>query len=100
MEAKEIEIDGRKYMAFVSPDEQNGAYVVIGPPDGLMESLGVPEPFATTLHNILFDRKLFTYKDIVANQKIAVGALQEALNIDAQKLVQAYFTFGTETTIT
>lgn len=96
MEAKEIVINGRKYMAYVSPDEQQGAFVIIGPPEGLVESLGVQEPFATTLHNILYDRRLYTYKDVAANQKVAYGALQEALNIDAQRLVQAYFTFGTE----
>lgn len=96
MEAKEITVDGRKYLAYVSPDEQQGAYVVIGPPEGLTDSLGLPEPFATTLHNILYDRKLFSYKDISSNQKIAVGALQEALGVDAQKLVEAYYKFGTE----
>ena len=97
MEAKEIELNGRKYMAYVSPDEQSGAYVILGPPEGLMEQLGFPEPFATTLHNILFDRKLFTYKEISANHKAAVGALQDALGIDAQRLVEAYYLFGKET---
>jgi DNA-directed RNA polymerase subunit E'/Rpb7 len=97
MEAKEIVIEGRKYMAYVSPDEQNGAFVIIGPPEGLVDTLHIPEPFATTLHNILFDRKLFTYKDIAANQKVAVGVIQEAMGLDAQKLVEAYFQFGTET---
>lgn len=96
MEAKEIVLEGRKYMAYVSPDEQQGAHIIIGPPEGLMEFLNLPEPFSTTLHNILFARGLYNYKAIAANQKIVIGALQEALAIDAQKLVQAYFHFETE----
>ena len=97
MEAKEIEIDGRKYMAYVSPDEQSGAHVIIGPPEGLVDAMGLPEPFATRLHNILFDRRIFSYKDIVAGKNTAVGIMQEALSLDVQKLVEAYFTYGTET---
>jgi len=96
MEAKEIVMDGRKYMAYVSPDEQQGGYVVVGPPEGLVDSLGLPEPFATTLHNALFDRGLYNYKAIAANQKVAVGVIQEVLGMDAQKLVQAFFQFETE----
>lgn len=97
MEAKEIEIEGRKYMAYISPDEQSGAHVIIGPPEGLVDAMGLPEPFATRLHNVLFDRKIFTYKDIVAGRSTAVGIMQYALGLDVQKLVEAYFNYGTET---
>lgn len=97
METQEIIVDGRKYMAYVSPDEQNGAFIVIGPPEGLADTMGLPEPFATRLHNILFDRRIFSYKDIVAGKNTAVGIMQEALSLDVQKLVEAYFTYGTET---
>lgn len=96
MEAKEIVLDGRKYMAYMSPDEQQGAHVIIGPPEGLVDYLGLPEPFATTLHNTLFARGLYNYKAIAANQKVAVGVLQEVLAMDAQRLVQAFFHFETE----
>ena len=91
MEAKEIELEGKKYQAYVASDEPPGAYIIIGPPEGLTEYLELPEPFATTLHNILYSRGLYNYKAITANQKVAIGALQEALAIDVQKLVQAYF---------
>lgn len=97
MEAKEIVQDGRKYMAYVSPDDPPGAYLVIGPPEGLVDSLGLPELFATTLHNILFERGLYNYKDIAANQKIAFGVMQELLGISAQKLVEAFWKFENET---
>lgn len=97
MEAKQIELQGRKYMAYVSPDEQEGAYVILGPPEGLADSLGLQEPFATTLHNILFDRGLYNYKAIAANQKIAFGVMQEFLGVSAQKLVEAFFKFENET---
>lgn len=96
MEAKEIVLKGRKYLAYISPDEQSGAFVIIGPPEGLTDSLGLPESMATNLHNALYDRKLFCYKDIVANQRNAVGALQEVLGLDAQRLVQAFFDFENE----
>lgn len=96
MEAKAIVLDGRKYMAYVSPDEQSGAHVIIGPPEGLVDAMGLPEPFASNLHNILFDRRLFTYKDIAASQKIAFGVLQEAMAIDVQKLVEAYLNYEKE----
>ena len=96
MEARELILNGRKYLAYISPDEQRGAHVIIGPKEGLVDSLGLPEPIATNLHNALYDRKLFSYSDIVANQRNAVGALQEVLNLDAQRLVQAFFEFENE----
>lgn len=77
---------GRKYRAF-----KNGEDVIIsGPPENLVDGLGLPEPFATKLHNVLCDRKLFTFQDIMKNPNNLVGALQEALNLDAQILVEAY----------
>ena len=92
---KEIEVSGRKYLAHVSPDEQEGAYVIIGPPAGLVDEFGLPEPFATNLHNVLYSRHIFTYHD-VANAKTAIGVLQEALSIDAQRLAEIFSKFETE----
>lgn len=96
MEAKEIVQNGRKYKALVSPDEQQGAYIIIGPPENLVDELGLSEPLATRLHNILYERGILTAKD--ATQRNAVlGALQEALQVDAQKIVETFFRFETET---
>lgn len=95
MTQREIERNGRKYLAHVSPDVPEGAYVVIGPPDGLVDELGLPEPFATTLHNILFDRKIFTYAD-ASRPKVMMGVLQETLGIDAQKIIEKFYLFEKE----
>lgn len=98
MELKEIEIEGRKYKAYVSPDEQQGAFVVVGPHEGLVDELGLPETFATRLHNILYERGIFSYADAVKKNAI-LGALQEALNIDAQKIVEQFHKYETETVV-
>lgn len=90
MEPEEVIQAGRKYRAYVSPDEQMGAYAVIGPPEGLVDELGLPEPFATRLHNILYERGIMSAKDASRPNAIA-GALQEAYQVDAQKIVERYF---------
>lgn len=90
MQEKEHIINGRKYTVKFSPeDSQPGAFVVVGPPEGIVDELGYPEPFATTLHNILYDRHLFTYQDI-AKPGAAVGAIQEAVQSEAYRLVEAF----------
>jgi len=78
---------------------QDETHIILGPPEGLVESLNIPEPFATRLHNILCDRGLLTYKDVARNQKVLQGALQEALNLDVQRIAEAYFKFEKETTV-
>jgi hypothetical protein len=98
MEAKEIVIEGRKYKAYVSPDEQEGAFVIVGPAEGLVDELGLPEPFATRLHNILYDRGILSYKD-AAKKNAIIGALQEALNVDAQIIVEKFHKFETEVVV-
>lgn len=96
MEKQEVEIDGRKYMAYVSPEAGvPGAMVIIGPPEGLVDTLGLPKDFSDRLHNILFRRKLYTYNDI-SKPGAANGAMQEALELDAQKLAEAFSKFETE----
>jgi hypothetical protein len=93
---KEIVLSGRKYLAHVSPDDQNNSgYVIIGPPEGIVDELGLPEPFATNLHNVLYNRHIFTYHDI-ANMRVAFGVLQEALSIDAQRLAETFARFETD----
>lgn len=98
MELKEIELEGRKYKAYVSPDEQEGAYVIVGPPEGLVDELGVPPEFATRLHNIFYQRGILSYAD-AAKKNAIIGALQEALNIDAQLIVEKFHKFETEVVI-
>jgi hypothetical protein len=75
---KEIEISGRKYIADVSEDEQEGAYVIISPPEGLVD-----------------ERKVFTYRD-VSKPGVAQGILQELLSIDGQKIAEIFSQFERE----
>lgn len=83
-------IGGRKYSALT-----DGTNVIIeGPPEGLVDEIGMTEPTATNLHNALFTRGLFRYEDIVKRPRELQGALQEALQIDIQKLSEAYFRFS------
>ena len=94
-EREEI-IDGRRYIVKYSPDIPAGAFVTVGPPHGLVDELGLPKDVADRLHQILFDRKLFSYKDI-SNIKVAMGVIQDVFQVDAQKLVEAFYNFEKET---
>ena len=92
----EVEENGRKYKALGSPDEQSGAYIVIGPPEGLVDELGFTEPMATRLHNIMYERGIFTAKDARRPQAV-LGALQEAYQVDAQIIVEKFILLEKET---
>lgn len=97
MEKHEVIENERKYLAYISPEDSSpGAMVIIGPPVGLVDELGLPPETATRLHNILYARKLFTYKNI-SRPGAAFGALQEALNVDAQILAEKFSAYETET---
>lgn len=85
-------VNRRLYEALQDGD----ARIIVGPPEGLVDSLNLPEPFATDLHNVLYHRKLFTYKSVMNNHKVLFGALQEALNLDVQRLTEAFFNFEKE----
>ena len=86
---------GRLYKALKDFDK----LIIIGPPEGLVDSLNLPEPFATTLHNILYARGIFTHTD-ASKPKILLGALQEALSLDVQRLAEAFLKFEKEEVVT
>jgi len=88
---KIIHIDekGRKYDAWKGA---NDMAIIIGPPEGIVDVLGLPEPFATNLHNVLHARGVIKYRD-ACKPNIIQGALQEALSIDVQRLNEAYFRY-------
>ena len=86
---------GRKYAVLLDGEIGDGLSIVIGPPEGLVDMLELPEPQATRLHNILFDRKLFTYTAITARGAIQ-AVLQELFAIDAQRLTEAFHNFEKE----
>ena len=80
--------NGRLYAALKDGEE----IMRLGPPEGLVDALGLPEPFATNLHNVLFRRKIFSYAEASRNN-VLQGALQEALTLDAQRLTEAFLKF-------
>lgn len=96
MDIQEVIQEGRKYRAYVSPDEQMGAYIIIGPPEGLADTLGFPEPVATKLHNILYDRGIFTYED-ACKRNVLTGVFQELFSVDIQILMEEFSKYEKET---
>ena len=80
---------GRKYYAWKG---EGGLDIIIGPPEGAVDILELPEPFATNLHNVLFARGIMNQKD-ASRPNALLGALQEALSIDVQRLNEAYFRY-------
>lgn len=88
-------IDGRQYIVKYSPDDQRGAFVTVGPPEGLVDELGLEHEVANKLHQVLFDRRIFTYAQI-ANDKVARGVCNEVPQVTPQALVQAFFNYEKE----
>lgn len=84
-------VNGRKYEALREGEE----VMKLGPPEGLVDALEMPEPFATNLHNVLYRRHIYTYAD-ASRGNILTGALQEALNVDVQRLTEVFSTFEKE----
>ena len=96
MQPQEVILDGRKYQAYVSPDEQQGAYIIIGPPEGLVDEFGLDSERATKLHNILYDRGIYTYADAIRKGVLA-GVLQELFSMDVQLITDAFSRHEQET---
>lgn len=83
---------GRKYKAY----KDGEAILIVGPPEDLMEELGLPEPFATHLHNILYRRGILNFDTARTKPNNLIGALQEAYGVDAQKLTECLFRYTQE----
>jgi len=87
----DIERDGRKYKAVVpeGSDKETWQYgISVGPPD--LSELGLPLETEVRLNNELFVRGLITLADVKRNMSSVQGALQAALRVDAQTIVQLY----------
>lgn len=87
-------IEERLYETIEAGDQR----IVVGPHEGLVDTLGLPEDTATRLHNILFHRKLYNYAQLAKHPQEVVGAIQELYSLDAQKLMEAFFRYEQETT--
>lgn len=85
--------NGRKYLVL---RDGTGNDIIKGPPEGLVDDLKLPEPFATTLHNILYNRGLFNSAAVAKDPRVLIGALQEAMNLDVQKLTEAFWKYEQE----
>jgi hypothetical protein len=83
--------EGRKW-AVMLPDEaiagSESMGLPIGPPS--LEPLGLPLEVEVRLHNQLYERELFTERDVKARRLHVQGAIQAALKVDVEKIVQLY----------
>lgn len=83
---------GRKYRVKLPhgvPEAEAEKGVPVGPPD-VVDELGLPEPFATRLHNMLFKHQLWTINEVRKKPKILFNALQVAMKTDINILMAAY----------
>ena len=81
-----------------APEDQARFGVPIGPPN-VADKLGLPEPFATDLHNQLFLRKLFNANEVRKNSQALQGAIMTALSVDISRVYEAYVQLETESEI-
>lgn len=83
---------GRNYRSYLPdnvPDSQAEIGILIGPPD-IVDEVGIPEPLATRLHNLLHRRGLYNIRAARKNPNALQGALQAALKVDMNILMQAF----------
>jgi hypothetical protein len=84
--------DGRKYNSIIpigAKDADASKGVKYGPPD--LDVLGLPTDVRVRLHNELFARGLFTYEQVRRNLNEVIGAIQQAVRLDAQLVSEAYY---------
>ena len=72
-----------------APDEEAPMGIPIGPPD-VVDHLGLPEPLATRLHNLLHERGIWDLKTLSKSGNVLVGVWQAALRVDVIRLHQAF----------
>ena len=89
MEFIDVEENGRKYRALQDGEMR----MILGPPEGLVDDLGLLEPFASRLHNALYKRELWNYAEVAKKPQQLLGAYQEALRLDVQKLTEGFFKY-------
>lgn len=83
--------DGRLFKVLLPndvPDTQAQYGIVVGPAE-LMD-LSLPPEVEVRLNNQLFYRNLFTLAEVRKRPQDVIAALQAALKVDYQKVVEAY----------
>lgn len=85
------QIDGDFYHVMVPNDELEDNYsrgLIVGPPS--LDELELPEEIRARLHHELFVRGLITRKDIIKRRSEIFAALQAALAIDSDRVMECY----------
>ena len=97
MKPVQFEKEGKKYLVVLPEGVDNvDLGIPLGPPN-FTEELELPEPFATRLHNQMFDRGLLSLDDLRRRPKEVQAALQSAFKLDAARIVNAYHEAEKET---
>ena len=82
---------GRKWLVKLPddvPDSQAHIGVPLGPPS--LASLGLPEEVEVRIHNGLYRRKILTSKDVRKRRMDVITTIQQALNIDVERIYVLY----------
>jgi len=85
------DIDGRRWKRLLpdhEPDSRAGAGIPAGPPP--LDRLNLPLRVEIALHNELHDRGLLTERDLRGRTEELRAALQAALRLDVQMLMQCF----------
>ena len=72
------------------PDSDASTGLPLGPPS--LEDLGLPKDIEVRLHNLLFERGIFTFKDAHHRGKELRVSLGVALRVNVNKLMEVYKT--------
>lgn len=85
------DFDGRKWRRLIpdeAPDEQAEYGIPVGPPP--LDRLRLPLALEIRLHNELFNRGLFTERDVRRRSEELPSALRSAIGLDVQKIFECY----------
>lgn len=84
------EVDGRKYIVLLPEGADNPDLGIPYGPPPFVDDLELPEPFATRLHNQMFNRSLFSLNDLRQRPREVQAALQAVFRMDAATILDAY----------
>lgn len=83
---------GRQYRVLLPagvPESEIDKGIPVGPPD-VVDSLGLPEPLATRIHNKLFEKQIWNATEARKQPNVLQGILRSALMLDVHRLMEAF----------